>query len=62
MCCIIKPPSVNEVEPEANKANLSAINKLVELLNEAVPATVKLPVIVASPEISAFPGTVKVVK
>ena len=41
---IMKPPSVNEVDPEANKMNLSAINMFSVFWKLAVPATVKSPV------------------
>ena len=41
---MIKPPSVNEVEPDANKMNLSAINTFSVFWKLAVPATVKSPV------------------
>ena len=41
---IMKPPSVNEVDPEANNKNLSAINTFSVFWKLAVPATVKSPV------------------
>ena len=41
---MMKPPSVNEVDPEANKMNLSAINTFSVFWKLAVPATVKSPV------------------
>ena len=47
---IIKPPSVADVDPEANTANLSSIVKLVVSIVVVVPGTVKFPPAVKSEE------------
>ena len=48
-CWITIPPSPAESEPEASNINLSFTSKFSEFWNDAVPWTVKLPVIISSP-------------
>ena len=48
-CCITIPPSPVELEPDANRINLSATNKFSEFWNDAVPCTVKSWLITTSP-------------
>jgi len=48
VCCTTIPPSPAVVEPEANSANLSAINKFSCSWKDAVPCTVKSPLMIIS--------------
>jgi len=59
-CWITIPPSPVVFEPEANNTNLSATSKLVVCWNEAVPCTVKLPVMISLPvTVNVVPLNVK---
>ena len=60
MYCVIQPESANVAEPLLIKMNLSLIFKFSVLVNEAVPATDKSPVIVALPfTVNNEPSNVK---